>query len=176
MIAVLGTGRCGTTTVARLLQTELGVDMGGPGTSCSAHPQGDWEEKTIREWNWQFIRGEIPGKAYLDNVANYKDAKAEPWGVKHPGFSLMMPLFMAAFGEADIIWCTRDMKDTVKSWQKLVDVPEYDLWVSVNFRHWAIEYALMSTRKRHLHIDMTERIGEDKLVQGMGEYLGMDGH
>ena len=47
MIFVVGTGRCGTTTVSRLLETRLGVDMGGPSSVSSAQPDGDWEEEEI---------------------------------------------------------------------------------------------------------------------------------
>ena len=44
-VIVVGTGRCGTSVVARLLETECGVDMGGPGNTKRKSNSGGAREE-----------------------------------------------------------------------------------------------------------------------------------
>ena len=178
MIFVVGTGRSGTTTVARLLETRFGIDMGGPSSISEAQPDGDWEEEFVRRLNWQFINNEINHTEWRRVVLEWAETKVEPWGVKHPGFSLMMPILLEAFPTATIIWCKRDVEASIESWLRVKEVPagtqEEDVRISMHYRHWHVAHILQILRRPHLQIDFTTRLPEDQIAMALGEYLELE--
>ena len=128
----------------------------------------------VRALNWELIGRRLSPADWRDGVDNHAKTKTEPWGAKHPGTSLMMPTLLREFPDAEIIWCLRDLADTVDSWCRMnPEEARWEIALSVNYRHWAIAYALGYTRRKFLGIEMTNRLGEDHIVQGLGEYLGL---
>lgn len=151
--------------------------MGGPSSASEAQPDGDWEEAFVRKLNWRFISGEINQHEWKNAAQEWAADKAELWGVKHPGFSLMMPLLMEAFPTAEIIWCKRDIDASVASWLRVKNVPSgvqaEDVRIGMNYRHWHVCWSLQSARRPHFEIDFTTRLPEDQITEALGEYLGL---
>jgi hypothetical protein len=175
MIFVIGTGRCGSTTTARLLETRLGVDMGGRSTVSAAQPEGDWETEYVRRLNWKLIDQQIGPEEWTGDIQEWAKDQTEPWGVKHPGFSYIMPELLNAFPDADIIWAIRDLEKVADSWKRVKDeLNDNELTIQLQYRHWSIAFWVLYTRRSHLMIDYTERQDEDRLVKLMGEYLGLE--
>ena len=82
MIIVLGPGRSGTSTVARILHNNLGVSMGRRFRSPDdANPQGYFEDLDFRDLNhtalWKKISMDI-------QIKHLFDGRQEPWGLKDP--------------------------------------------------------------------------------------------
>lgn len=174
MIFVIGTGRCGSTTTARLLETRLGVDMGGVSTTSLAQPDGDWETEYIRRLNWKLINEEINRAEWTNAFHQWAADQTEPWGVKHPGFSYIMPELLNAFPAATYIWAIRDLEKVAASWHRVKDLDNEDLTVGLHYRHWSMAFWLKRMNPNRLVIDYTERQDEDRLVKIMGEYLGLE--
>lgn len=174
MIFVVGTGRCGSTTTARLLETRLGVDMGGVSTKSTAQPDGDWETEYVRRLNWKLIDEQINRHEWTNCFHQWAAEQTEPWGVKHPGFSYIMPELLAAFPEAQIIWAARELGKVDASWRRVKPLNGVDLEVDLLYRYASIPFWLKRTGRDALIIDFTERLEEDHLVKHMGEYLGLE--
>ena len=179
MIFVVGTGRSGTTTVARLLEDRFGIDMGGPGTFSDAQPKGDYEDPTLRALNWQLVTGEITNAEWKERALEYAATRGEPWGAKHPGFSFLMPILLDAFPDAEIIWAKRDVNLSIASWIRIKGITDPvqldDVAYGINYRHWQVAYTLQVNRRPHLAIDFTNRLDEDEIAAALGEYLNLEG-
>lgn len=168
-VVVAGTGRCGTSVVARICE-ELGVDMGGPGnTERESNPGGDYEREDIRLAGEEYKAGDISAAEYralLDYVAAEADG---PWGFKHPLTSEFFQQIISAFPKAHIIWCQRDLEQTAESWNRWYDRTD-DAIVVVRRRHQRLSN-LLAKRRGVLTIDMTNHWDEDELSDLVESYL-----
>lgn len=91
-VLVLGTGRSGTSTTARILHQHLGVCMGhtflrATGLKKTRNPRGFWEEITMTGWTKHLVKGiSSPEKwcRQLDAAHNLHGCKSSLRGYKHP--------------------------------------------------------------------------------------------
>lgn len=82
MILVLGTGRSGTSTIARLLHTEVGVNMGSRFREPdSANPDGYYEDLDFLEVNTDATLHHEHREALLTQLFA---SRKELWGIKEP--------------------------------------------------------------------------------------------
>lgn len=166
---VVGAGRTGTSVVAKVLQERMGVDMGGPGVVRGATPDGDWEDPVFADLSWKTWGGEISQSEWKRRAKREARKRVEPWGVKHPVFSEFLPLVLATFPNAVFVWCKRDPLDTWQSWLRRFSVAPEEAWVRVNYRHWAIQAALINTP--HMSIDTTHHLEEEEIARALGEAI-----
>jgi len=168
-VIVVGTGRCGTSVVARLLETECGVDMGGPhDTGRKSNPGGDWEDQEIKAINEAFANNEITPMQH--RIALLSIDRPEVWGFKHPGCANYAHVLQAVFPSASMIWCKRDLDDTAKSFAKAYRRSAESCMNTVLRRHRGLATTIGS-RQHTLVLDMTDHRDEDELVDTLKTYL-----
>ena len=176
MILTLGTGRCGSTTVARVLGS-LGVDMGGPGELSTAFPDGDREDPWVTALSRDLKYSRITRDEWRDSVRAYAATKTEPWGLKIPLMAEFPGLALATLEPTAVIWIVRDLEATVRSWVRWMEggadplgihpPQERELlddycrtWVA--HRHYSIAAHLWG--RTHIPLNMTERADEGDLA------------
>lgn len=122
-IFVVGTGRSGTSTTARVLH-ERGFLMGGkrlrtaPSHAC---PDGCYEDLEVRHLNACLLRGEILPRSAIHlarQTAELLDRKSDRgrWGLKCPMFAFTLGTWLHAIDEPPrIVWCRRNLDLVARS-------------------------------------------------------------
>lgn len=130
MILVLGTGRSGTSDVARILHEECGVYMGSVfHLGDKFNKKGYYEDMEFQTLHLSFYM------MHLDEVSEEKDPnrwklwrerfeaqldkRKEPWGLKDPGIA-DLPSLLNEYLKLNprIIHCVRDKEETIQSYIK----------------------------------------------------------
>jgi hypothetical protein len=116
---VIGTGRSGTSTVARIFHEKLDVFMGYEFKQAdSANQDGYWEDVDFHNANRGFLIGKMTYPQWIDaifGVVAERRIKGIPWGFKDPDASHFLGLYMSFFQTPRIIRCTRKKELVVKS-------------------------------------------------------------
>ncbi len=116
---VVGTGRCGTSTVARLMHTKLNIFMGEKfGPADVYNPDGYYEDLEFGKLNNDFAYNEeLTYKAWDGLVTDVieKRKEKELWGIKGAGVPELLGLYLGFFDDPKIIWCIRNTEDTIDS-------------------------------------------------------------
>ena len=125
---VLGTGRCGTSTVARILHEHFKIPMALDEDRLRkfhhTNPDGAYEDWDIYNMNRWFIDGKIGIREWLalcDShiLARKRKWKGQPWGWKDIPSTTFMGLMLLFFDEPPrIIRCMRDRRLVLKSMVK----------------------------------------------------------
>lgn len=119
-IIVTGTGRCGTSTVARILHTRLGVAM-APSEAVlegkvPANPLGTFEDVFIRSLHIDAERGRITLPEFRERMMKAAEERwHQPWGWKDPRASHVLGLHLQWFPGAIVIWCKRHLDAVTQS-------------------------------------------------------------
>ncbi|MCZ6654850.1 MAG: hypothetical protein O7D91_17715 [Planctomycetota bacterium] len=115
-IIVVGTGRCGMSTVASML-VELGVNMGAGFTSDASNPQGSFEDALIRDVNRERAEGGhvVCWQGAMQYIGDERSGSGVPWGWKDPRNADFMEDIAKLCPKATYIRCTRDREETLKS-------------------------------------------------------------
>jgi hypothetical protein len=117
MILVVGVGRCGTSTVARLLHERLGVYLGDNLEAPTRwNPEGSYEDTVLRQLHVDFHHELLTLPVFHDSVINHLSERDEPWGIKDPRMAHHLGYYLQWFEAPTVIHCTRDLDDVVDSW------------------------------------------------------------
>lgn len=118
MIFVTGTGRSGTSALARALSLS-GVSMGRRFREPDKiNPRGYWEDLDFVEINRALVSGlmsEALGRAIIRVLAAVRE---EPWGAKDPRFLDLSKLYQSLFSRAKWIIVKRDHTRVIESLKK----------------------------------------------------------
>lgn len=114
MIIILSPGRCGSSTIARLLHTKCNINMGqrfrAPDKS---NPQGFFEDLDFRDLNQTALEGKITKQYFQDQLDHLISIKGKVFGVKDPRICNLWPYYRD-YG-AQYIVCTRRPQLIIKS-------------------------------------------------------------
>lgn len=114
MIIVLGPGRCGTSTIARLLHNSVGVTMGtrfrGPDKS---NPKGFFEDLDFHDLNHAVLSNQMGVDNFEQRIDNLVRSRTGLYGIKDPRICHLWQ----TYGKytARYIVCTRRPQLIVKS-------------------------------------------------------------
>lgn len=112
MIIVLGPGRCGTSTIARLLHNSVGITMGTRfRDSDKSNPKGFYEDLDFRDLNHAVLSGQCSDfEKKLDYLVR---SRMGLWGIKDPRICHLWQHYRKY--TARYIVCTRRPQLIVKS-------------------------------------------------------------
>jgi len=85
MIIVLGSGRCGSSTIARLLHNNLGISMGKHFRDPdSTNPQGYYEDLDFRDLNHTVLSNQCSIEYFREQLNILVNSHRGRWGIKDP--------------------------------------------------------------------------------------------
>jgi len=142
-VLVVGTGRSGTSTVARVLHNHLNINMGNrfrdPDISNS---KGYWEDLDFKEANEYLLDQYISFAVWSDQVKKLireRNNSYENWGFKDPRLCYLLGLYMTFIKDPIIIRCKRDEESIIKSLMK-------------NYK-WSSKMATEEVQRRNHYLD-----------------------
>lgn len=116
---VVGTGRSGSSTVARILRNKMNIFMGNKFREPDEkNPGGFWEDVDFCSPNWRFLNGKITYQEWIEAIfATVADRMAMgiPWGFKDPDGTHFLGLYISFFKNPKIIRCVRKKELVVPS-------------------------------------------------------------
>jgi hypothetical protein len=123
MIYVVGTGRSGTSTVARVLHESLGICFGHRFDEPNEfNPKGFYEDLDVRENLVDgLIQGKISPQAFkmgVDRIHRKNKCSDKPIGFKHPLLSYLDRATWVGLDPELVIWCVREEEKCVQSMVK----------------------------------------------------------
>lgn len=149
-IMVMGPGRCGSSSVARILHTRLGVAMGTSFAPADRHnPGGYYEDLDFVFPNKFFLDGRLTYPEWRKMVLPALDSRTGPWGFKDPRLAYLGGLYFG-FCRWRVVRVCRELSAVVASMQRCYG--------------WDEKEATIETRQRERHIDNLVRdLGKDDL-------------
>lgn len=170
MILVVGTGRSGTSTVARLLHEKCGINMGTKfRLPDEQNPKGYYEDLNFRNLNDSYLRNKIRLVNFVENIFKLIEKKEEPWGLKDPRLTRLLPHYITLMPEYKIIRCQRNEDDVIKSCIKCYSWPYASARSEIETREKLLNLFLAG--KRYLTINFTERVEEQIVLNQIKEFV-----
>lgn len=116
-ILVVGTGRCGTSAVARVLHEGLGVHMGGDLFGAGeTNKFGHYEDLAFDEV-LKLYRDGRHANDRLNALIRERQRHAI-WGVKHPNLVFAAMDMISLLTDVKVICCSRDRNRCIRSFEK----------------------------------------------------------
>lgn len=168
-VVVLGTGRCGTSFVAGLLHEELGVHMAATNARGPRDEGLVYEDVDVRQANIDRIRFGGDGDWFYELDAYATDRvhlQQLPWGLKCPRWAEFIDDALEVARPRRIVWCTRNIPDTVRSWERVTTSDLRSAAEAVSRRHDALTGALVG-RDDVLRLDFTSRKTEEEILEAL---------
>lgn len=117
---VLGPGRSGTSTVARILHTHFNIFMGEHFRQSDAHnTAGYFEDLEFKNPNELFINSGLPLAQWIIIIEReIKKRNGKDWGIKDPRLCYLLGFYMCYIENPIFIRCRRDPNQVADSMQK----------------------------------------------------------
>ena len=177
MIFVVGTGRSGTSTVARILG-ELGYDMGesSPGWPMPRLNIGDtYEDSDFSRLNAAGLAGELDARAMGRALDQLGTQRVEPWGAKCPAIADFLPVYRKAFPRARWVWCYRPHALVLRSLMRVrPEIPPAEHKAMIERRLEALELELPEN-ERTLTMHFTEHRTDAFIADRLRLWLESEG-
>ena len=172
-IIVVGTGRCGTSTIARLLHTKFNICMGERFREPDEHnPDGYFEDLDFRDANEAMLCGKLSAVQWyfrISQIVSLRKQSKIQWGAKDPRFCDTAEMFQGWFENANVIVCTRDDDLVMQSMQRC-----YDWFESRSAAFIKGRKAGINVWKRRNHVEIhfcKEHISDEDLVEKLRPFL-----
>ena len=172
-VYIVGPGRCGTSSMAELVQS-MGIYLGqGFSEPVEHQPKGDFEDNTLKQMSLACLTDQIQPREWLLSFEQWfihHRAMRIPWGAKSPHLAHFMPKVMEYSPNSKVIRCMRPIADIRKSMMKCYN--------------WTAEYAdkVIQSREEMLtqaladHDTLVVQLSEwktpTKVKSKVREYLG----
>lgn len=142
MILVVGTGKSGTSLVARILHERLGISMGNRFGETSV-PDGAYEDMDFRDLNMMALRGQLTLSAFKESIEALMRMRREPWGFKDPYTAELIGLYLQWLERPLVIWCRRDTRSAARSTERTNGLPFEEALRIMRHRNLQLRRALM---------------------------------
>lgn len=171
MYLIFGTGRSGCARAARILENRFGIDFGGPGETNDAYPDGMYERQAQRVIDTSFMLGDITVQQWALAIRRFTDTLAEPYGLRHPLNAPFVQLYVCMFPEAKLIWCQRDLTETIRDYYLTHEVEDVVACKAVLGRFDALCQHL--AKLPHVAVDTTGEVTDDEIAEHLSAGLGL---
>jgi hypothetical protein len=169
-ILVVGAGRSGTSTVARILHENLNVNMSPP------FYNNKYESQLFRMLNRSLVLGEMNYKSWLPKVNELiiaAESEKRTWGFKDPLIAYTLGLYLSLLHRPVIIWAYRDVEQVSESMKK-----NYK-WYQIQADKEAVTRTTMIyrclSRVEHMKIDFSKGfISDERIEAALEEYLSYE--
>lgn len=170
-VLVLGTGRSGTSVVARVLHERLGVSMGErlPGPS-GANPRGAYEDLAFREIHIDHLAGRLSRQVLEARIEELIAAREPPWGLKDPRLCHLLDVYLPRLPDAELVVCDRQIDACARSAARVTTASREEALGEMQTRKRKLDRAMNG--RGHLKLDMNARREEDELERTLTAYLG----
>ncbi len=167
---VVGTGRCGTSTVARLMHTKLNIFMGEKFEPADIHnPDGYYEDLEFGDLHNDFVYHEkITYKTWDNLVKDVIEKRCQLnqyWGFKGGGLSELLGLYFGLFDNPKVIWCIRNKEDTIASMYRSFNMPNALANLLYSCRLARLRRFL--TGRDYLALDFNERRSDEYIIEAI---------
>ena len=177
IVLVVGAGRSGTTTTAKILAERLGIDMGRRFAMSKDDKFHCYEEDGMYGLECGFLRGNLAINEYRHalyaNICYRNDIaklSGRPWGFKSPTLCYTLRLWFAYLPEFPyIIWAYRDPEKVAKSYCKVYGWDIHTARKEYNQRMMNLKAHLIGIPC--LRVDFSEQVDEDALEHDLREFL-----
>lgn len=116
---VVGTGRSGTSTVARVLHENLGIYMGEESRPPDKfNPKGYFEDVDFRRVNIDFYKGKLNFEQWclkVRDIIHQRYKLQKPWGFKESRMAALLGFYLTFFDKPRIIRCKRKPELVINS-------------------------------------------------------------
>lgn len=152
-IVVVGTGRCGTSTVARLLHENLGVRMYKEEflPPDYGNPLGYYEDKNVK---WLIKNSKLNAADWTYKLYKYMTPYAGPWGFKLQPIEALPKDLISQLSPRKIILCRRHKNAVIKSmfnwWEERNNYTPSYKQLSSKWANLIAEFDLRENRVREL--------------------------
>ena len=185
-VIIVGSGRCGTSTLGKLCHEQLGICMGHSlKMGDKVNPEGYYEDLVSHAMVRAMANHKDPGPytpiVYLQ-VMNHQHRDCLAWGVKDPWFLYLPIQVLQRLTPKLCIVALRDVEATITSWYKMfkASYPGAEITPQITAHY----KQLTETRQEMcneiikiwpntIYIDFTERIEEDELAKMIRNGLAM---
>ena len=167
---VIGTGRSGTTTTAKILHEKLKVFMG------NRFRGGHYEDLDFKDNDDLFLSRKIDlctWRICLADLIRKRQKEDRPWGFKNPRNAYLLDLYFEYFMSPNIIYCIRNKKQIVSSLMKNYGWPGEVAETVYNERTQIIEEVLEQTKLKHLILDFTEYLSEEYVINKIKNFFNL---
>lgn len=172
-MVVVGVGRCGTSTTARILHDKLGVRMVREVfiKPDKWNPQGYYEDRQVKSLQKQVMRHKATAAQFADAIQRWYDYTHSPWGFKLVVLQNTPADILSGLKTRLVIACMRQRKATVDS------MHQWRNWRQ-DLSHWAnVHDERFEATSRMLHghrvlwLDFSEKRGDEELTEIIGQAL-----
>jgi hypothetical protein len=158
-VFVVGTGRCGTSSVARILHHNLQIPMGDKfchsESTATNNPLGNFEDFPLYQCDIDLVRGKYTWPKFMDALSENIRNKPDVWGYKSPLLSYWLYDYLQfVVDRPAIIWCRRDLELCIESSQRCYGWTEQVSRSEIS-RRWKRINLMLGGLKHHT-IDFTE--------------------
>jgi len=188
-VVVVGSGRCGTSSVAQLCHKELGISMGiYLKHGDELNPDGYYEDLISHA----LVRAMVAGdnrtycpEMYLQ-IMNALHKEDLAWGVKDPWFLYLSRDYLIRLKPKLCVIATRDLDSTVRSWLKVwraennmvTDPPKnvVDYYKQLTLDREAKTYMLQQIWPNIVTIDFTKHVPDEEIMTAVRYGLASASH
>jgi hypothetical protein len=164
---VIGTGRSGSSTVARVLRNKMDVFMGYRFREPDdRNPSGYWEDVDICSPNWKFLNGKITYGEWIEAIFSTVNDRVNmgiPWGFKDPDATHFLGLYLSFFKKPKIIRCVRKKELVVPSLMRCFGHTEAEASDIVDMKEMILDNILSEKSYLSIHFDEQKKT-DDKIM------------
>lgn len=115
-VFVVGTGRSGTSTIARLLHERLNVSMGGRFRAVDdQNPDGYYEDLDFKEANEKALNGKMRVPVFVETIEHLASQRTGKWGLKDPRLCYLLGFYLRLMPDAVVIRTRRELSAVAES-------------------------------------------------------------
>jgi len=119
IVLVVSTGRAGSSAVARVLHTKMGISMGTRfRPPDEENPKGFYEDLDFKDLNEYVLTGRITFPEFETRIRKLAGLRSGDWGLKDPRLSHLWGIYLSIIPDARIIITERNPQRVVESCMK----------------------------------------------------------